>query len=346
LFRLIAWLVLLVGVGGTLAACGGLMIDTKALQPIPQPLLTRIAQIGSTPGAPMMIRIFKQSSELEVWKQSRDGDYRLLKTYSICKWSGDLGPKLKEADYQSPEGFYTITPALMNPNSHYYLAFNTGYPNKFDRAHGRTGSDVMVHGDCKSVGCFAMTDGEIAEIFALARETFKGGNRSFQLEIFPFRMTPEALARYARDPNMPFWQNLRTGYDIFELTHRPPSWDVCNKTYVFDAAARDGSPLDAAAPCPALETDPRLVAALATKQKAENAVIATKLAMIDAGEAKADRQAAEIAARDAAAKARGKAVGSFFSGIGSWFGGAGPEPVSAALPAGPAPVPAPPLKRG
>jgi murein L,D-transpeptidase YafK len=189
-----------------------------------------------------------------------------------------------------------------------------------------------------------MTDNEIAEIFALARETFKGGNKGFQLEIFPFRMTPETLARYAKDPNMQFWQNLRTGYDMFELTHRPPSWDVCNKTYVFDAITKDGTPLDGAAPCPALETDPTLTTALAAKQKAENAVIATKVAMIDSEQAKSDQQVANAAAVDAAAKARGQAIGNFFGGIGNFFGGAKPQPVAATMPAA-APVPAPPLKR-
>ena len=145
------------------------------------------------------------------------GGYKLFKTYEICAWSGELGPKVKEGDRQSPEGFYTITPGLMNPNSNYYLAFNTGFPNKFDRAYGRTGSDLMVHGDCSSRGCYSMTDESIAEIYALARETFKGGNASFQLQIFPFRMTPRNLAMHADDPNMSFWKNIKEGYDRFEL---------------------------------------------------------------------------------------------------------------------------------
>ena len=125
--------------------------------------------------SPILVRLFKEEAELEVWKQDRTGRYALLKTYPICRWSGDLGPKIKEGDRQAPEGFYAITPGLMNPNSQYYLAFNLGYPNAFDRAHDRTGAHLMVHGDCSSRGCYAMTDEQISEIFAMGRESFFAG---------------------------------------------------------------------------------------------------------------------------------------------------------------------------
>ena len=122
--------------------------------------------------SPILVRLFKQEAELEVWKQDRSGRFALLKTYPICRWSGDLGPKVREGDRQAPEGFYTISPGQMNPQSAYYLSFNTGYPNAFDRALGRTGSQLMVHGDCSSRGCYAMTDEQIAEIYSLGRESF------------------------------------------------------------------------------------------------------------------------------------------------------------------------------
>jgi murein L,D-transpeptidase YafK len=192
----------------TLAACGGLIDDGKASAPLSAEIRTRIAAIGSSPGEAMMVRIFKLSSEFEVWKHTSSGQFKLLKTYKICSWSGGLGPKIVEGDRQSPEGFYTITPALMNPKSNYYLAFNTGFPNKFDRAYGRTGSNLMVHGDCSSSGCYAMTDAEIAEIYALARESFRGGNPGFQMQIFPFRMTPQNLAKESDSPYMSFWKNI------------------------------------------------------------------------------------------------------------------------------------------
>lgn len=197
----------------------------------------------------MLIRIFKQSSELEVWKQAYDGSYRLMKTYAICTWSGNLGPKIAEGDRQAPEGFYTVTPGLMNPKSALYLSFNLGFPNKFDRVHGRSGSNLMVHGDCSSAGCYAITDDGIKEVYALARETFASGNASFQVQVFPFRMTDANLAAQSDSPHFAFWQNLKQGYDRFEATKRPPVWDVCEKHYVFDLPGGTGS-LDPAGVCP------------------------------------------------------------------------------------------------
>ncbi len=322
----------------TLAACGGIgpTPNAKANKPLPSALTSKIASIGSTPGAPMMIRIFKESSELEVWKRTSSGSYKLLKTYEICAYSGGLGPKIKEGDRQSPEGFYTITPALLNPNSNYYLAFNTGFPNKFDRSYGRTGSDLMVHGDCSSRGCYAMTDDGIAEIYALARETFKGGNPSFQLQIFPFRMTAENLAKHASNENMGFWKNIKAGYDRFEIARQPPVWDVCNRQYVFDVPA--GLNLDAAAACPTAVAS--LSPDLQAKQAADEAAMAKAVANLAAKEAKAAADAQKAADAEAAAKARGEAIGNFFGGM---FGGG--DSAKTIDPAIEAPLPKPRLNR-
>ncbi len=191
--------------------------------------------------SPILVRIFKEEAELEVWKKNRDGEFALLKTYPICRWSGDLGPKMKEGDRQAPEGFYTITPGQMNPNSNYYLAFNTGYPNAYDRAWDRTGSELMVHGDCSSRGCYAMTDEQIQEIYALARESFFGGQKDFQFEAFPFRMTALNMAKHRNNPNFAFWKMIKEGYDHFEATHQEPKVAVCEKRYVFDAAAPENA---------------------------------------------------------------------------------------------------------
>jgi len=308
----------------------------KAIKPLPSALTGKIASIGSTPGAPMMIRIFKQTNELEVWKRSSAGGFKLLKTYEICSYSGDLGPKVREGDRQSPEGFYNITPGLLNPNSNYYLAFNTGFPNKFDRAYGRTGSDLMVHGDCSSRGCYAMTDEGISEIYALARETFKGGNASFQLQIFPFRMTAENLARNAKSPNMSFWKNIKAGYDRFEIARTPPTWDVCNKQYVFDVPS--GSSLDASAACPA--TVASLSPDLQAKQAADDAAMGKVVADMAAKDAKAAADVQKAAEAEAAAKARGEAIGDFIGGV---FGGGDGQKVID--PSVEAPVPAPRLNR-
>jgi murein L,D-transpeptidase YafK len=232
------------------AGCSQFVGDNRQNIPVPKELVDRMAAIGSAPAEPMVIRVYKQSSELEVWKRTNTGQYALLKTYPICKWSGALGPKVKEGDYQSPEGFYDVTPGLMNPKSNYFLSFNVGFPNKFDQAWGRNGTYLMVHGDCKSVGCYAMTDTGIKEIYAMARETFKGGNRSFQLQLLPFRMTDANLTANAASPHVPFWRNLKEGTDIFDATKLAPSWDVCEKRYVFNRNEPGGPPLDPLGTCP------------------------------------------------------------------------------------------------
>ncbi len=197
--------------------------------------------------APILIRILKEESTLEIWKQDRTGQFALLKSYPICKFSGHLGPKLSEGDRQAPEGYYKITPAQMNPWSHEYLAFNIGFPNAFDRSLGRTGSFLMVHGGCASVGCYAMTDSEMEEIYGLIDEAFKGGQDKIQIEALPFEMTAENLARHADDANAPFWAMLKEGSDAFVATGRPPTVGVCGQRYVFNAVDNN---LDPGAPCP------------------------------------------------------------------------------------------------
>ena len=199
----------------------------------------------------MLIRTYKKEAELEIWKMKSDGQYALLKTFPMCRWSGQLGPKTREGDRQVPEGFYTIAPDQMNPNSNYYLSFNVGYPNAYDRAWDRTGGNIMVHGVCSSAGCFSMTDAQIAEIYAIAREAFNGGQREIQMQSYPFKMTAENLAKHRLDPNIDFWMQLKNGADHFEVTKTEPSVLVCGKHYVFGAHA-DGD-VSPRAPCPALQ---------------------------------------------------------------------------------------------
>jgi murein L,D-transpeptidase YafK len=351
ILRKIFGAVLILGVMLGLAACGGLTPNFKASQPLSGGTINQLKLMGSSPGEAMMIRIFKQTSELEVWKRTGGGSFKLFKTYEICAWSGDLGPKIKEGDRQSPEGFYTITPALLNPNSSYYLSFNTGFPNKFDRSYGRSGADLMVHGDCSSRGCYAMTDDQIAEIYALARESFKGGNPSFQLQIFPFRMTPQNLASQAASPNLAFWRNIKEGYDRFELTRKPPVWDVCNRQYVFDVSGPNGSQLDAQAACPALSGDPTMVAALKAKQAVDDSVFVSTVATLEEKQVKAAADAEAEAKEQAALKARGEAIGGFFTGITSGLFGGEDQQQEVTAPAAidpsiVAPVPAPRINRG
>ena len=238
----------------------------KATQELPKKLQDKMAAKNMEKYSPILVRVFKEESIVEIWKQTRTGKYDLISTYNICKWSGKLGPKYMEGDRQAPEGFYTIRPSQMNPNSNYYLAFNIGFPNAYDQVNGRTGQHLMVHGACSSSGCYSMSDENIAQIYAFGRDSFKGGQREFQLEAFPFRMTAENMARYRNDPNYKFWTMLKEGYDIFEVTKRPPKVDVCEKRYVFNRNT-DGKALTPAGVCPAAIPDSSLETAFASYQK-------------------------------------------------------------------------------
>jgi murein L,D-transpeptidase YafK len=235
------------------AACGSPPEISPAEQPLAKETLDLLGRKGMDPASPIFVRIFKEESELEVWKARDDGRFYHFKTYPICNWSGELGPKVEQGDKQAPEGFYTVSQTQMNPNSKFYLAFNLGYPNAYDRSLNRTGQSLMVHGKCKSAGCYAMTDALAEEIYGLARESFNGGQVSFEAHAFPFRMTPEKLARYKKHKWYPFWVTLKQGYDYFELNRVPPTVAVCERRYVVNVALPAYGRLDPAGRCPAFQ---------------------------------------------------------------------------------------------
>ena len=196
----------------------------------------RLTAQGLAFGAPVFVRIFKREFELELWMQRGDRFERFA-IYPICRWSGDLGPKLQEGDWQAPEGFYTVTAKALNAASRWHRAFDLGYPNAFDRAHGRTGSLLMVHGGCASVGCFAMTDPVIEELWRLITAALNGGQQRFHVHVFPFRMTPENLANPQNPRWGAFWRDLERGYAAFEATHVPPTIAVCAGRYIVAPSA-------------------------------------------------------------------------------------------------------------
>ena len=264
-----------------LAACQGQNMSTRHLAPIPPATMALMESKGMSQNDPILMRSYKKESEIEVWKRGRDGRYALLKTYPMCRWSGQLGPKIREGDRQAPEGFYTITPAQMNPNSQLYLSFNLGYPNEYDRAHGRTGAHLMVHGSCSSSGCFAMTDEAISEVYALARDAFAGGQRGFQFQSYPFRMTAENLAKHRLDPNIAFWRNLKEGSDYFEIAKDEPRVSGASGQYAFSG---DASVMAAVAQKG--QSDDQQVTALAA-----NGVQPVKLVYADGGQHQSFRQA-------------------------------------------------------
>jgi murein L,D-transpeptidase YafK len=253
-----------------LAGCDtdNVSLPAKAVRPLSPDMVAEIEHKNMPKESPILIRIFKEESELEVWKQDAEGKYAHLKTYPICRWSGELGPKVKAGDRQAPEGFYTITPAQMNPNSNYYLSFNLGFPNVYDRANDRSGAFLMVHGDCSSAGCYAMTDEQIGEIFALGRDSFFGGQKAFQVQAYPFRMTALNMAKHRNNPNMPFWRMIKQGNDIFEVARHEPKIDVCDKHYVFDAVSPNGAApnFSPRAVCPAYQMPKEIAAAVKEKQ--------------------------------------------------------------------------------
>jgi len=205
--------------------------------PIPAATYALMSEKGMSKDQPILIRSYKKESELEVWKRKADGQYALLKSYPMCRWSGQLGPKKREGDRQAPEGFYAISPAQMNPNSSFYVSFNMGYPNAYDRSHGRTGAHLMVHGACSSAGCYSMTDDQMGEIYALVREAHNGGQRAIQMQALPFRMTPQNLAKHRLDSNIAFWKNLKEGADYFEIAKDEPQVGVSGGRYVFNGSA-------------------------------------------------------------------------------------------------------------
>jgi len=198
----------------------------------------RLAARGMAIGNPIMIRIFKQESALEVW-MSAGARFELLATYPICNWSGTLGPKLAEGDKQSPEGLYSIDRRQLRRTSRWRRSLDIGFPNTFDRTLGRTGSYVLVHGGCTSTGCYAMTDPVMAEIFRLSEAALARGQKRIQVHAFPFRTTPENLAAHAGSEWNGFWSNLKEAYDLFERTRVPPAVSVCNKRYAVGENAPD-----------------------------------------------------------------------------------------------------------
>jgi murein L,D-transpeptidase YafK len=263
----------------SIAGCDDSYLDQssgRSQQPISSATLAEMEKLDTTPSSPTLIRTYKKEAELEIWKMKSDGEYALLKTYPMCRWSGQLGPKKREGDMQVPEGFYSIAPGQMNPNSHYYLAFNVGYPNAYDRAYGRTGGNVMVHGVCSSAGCFSMTDEQVADIYAIARDSFRGGQREIQLQSYPFHMTAENMAKFRSDPNIDFWKNLKNGSDHFEVTKAEPSVLVCGKHYVFDATTKDE--VSGSEPCPALKRDESVETRVAEKADKDETKIADLVA--------------------------------------------------------------------
>lgn len=270
--------VVLVGVALSGCVASDMALDdlSKEAPQIPAKLVAEMSKKGMKPESPVLVRIFKQESELEVWKINGTGRYALLKTYPMCRWSGKLGPKKANGDRQAPEGFYHVSRGMLNPKSQYYVSFNLGYPNRLESALGYTGEALMVHGACSSSGCYALTDQGVGEIYSVVSKALSSGQDRFQVQAYPYRMTAENMALHKEDENLPFWRTLKEGYDSFELTKQQPKVSVCGRRYVFNTEFLGGDPTNPLAECPATATppDPQLMAKIATEKQKVDAALA------------------------------------------------------------------------
>jgi murein L,D-transpeptidase YafK len=211
--------------------------ERVTLEEAQRTLPTRLAAKGLRQGQPVFVRIFKQEAVLELWMRD-DKQWRLFQSYAICRFSGGLGPKLNQGDRQAPEGFYQVANGQLNPNSRHHLSFNLGFPNAFDRAHGRTGSYLMVHGGCSSIGCYAMTDPAVDDIYRLVSAALRNGQASVEVHAFPFRMSDANMTRHAQSRWIDFWRDLKAGYDLFESGRSVPSVQLVGKRYVVKGQAQ------------------------------------------------------------------------------------------------------------
>ncbi len=280
--RVLARTAAVLAMGVSLSACMSLEDISEAPPELSGKVKAAMAKKGMTPESAVLVRIFKQESELEVWKVDRSGTYALFKTYPICRWSGELGPKTKAGDRHAPEGFYHVSKGMLNPNSQFYVSFNLGYPNKLESALGYTGEALMVHGACSSSGCYAMTDQGVGEIYAIVEKALSAGQDRFQVQAYPFRMTAGNMAQHRGDPNMSFWRTMKEGYDAFAVTHRQPKVSVCGGRYVFNREFADGEPADALAACPPAtnQLEPQAIAKIdAEAHKLDAAITASVPAM-------------------------------------------------------------------
>lgn len=268
----------ILAVSTLLTGCVGMGLEdvAKPPPPISRKVLSQMSAKGMKAESPVLVRIFKQESELEIWKVDTSGRYALFKTYPMCRWSGKLGPKMKSGDRQAPEGFYHVSTGMLNPKSQFHLSFNLGYPNRLESALGYTGEALMVHGACSSSGCFAMTDQGIEEIYAIVAKSLASGQGSFQVQSYPFRMTAQNMALHKDDPNQSFWRTLKEGHDAFELTKRQPKVSTCGGRYVFNTEFAAGEPQDPLAACPAPSSAPdtNLMAGITERQHQVDIAIA------------------------------------------------------------------------
>ncbi len=195
-------------------------------------LAQEFAGKGLKLGSPVFIRVYKQTSEMELWVQ-QGPRYVLFKTHGICRWSGVLGPKFYEGDRQSPEGLYRITTSDLIVNRRWDRAMNINYPNSFDNLNSRGGSGILIHGGCGSIGCFAIQNENVEDVFGAVRAALKGGQAYVPVLTLPFRFTALAPEKEDTLHMSEFWADLRRADLLFERDKVPPAAWICDGRYYF-----------------------------------------------------------------------------------------------------------------
>ena len=212
----------------------GMQRAAAAEKRVKAPLSAALKEKNLTWGDPLFIRAFKEEGILEVFLlDQKTQRFQLFRTYPIAKQSGSLGPKQWQGDSQVPEGFYVASNHSLKCDSAFHLAINIGYPNEYDQSLQRTGDYIMIHGNCVSIGCLAMTDEKIEEIYSLIHASLAQGQAYVRIHIFPFRMTEERMKLAEQDQWFTFWKMLKVGYDSFEANGLPATTRVENQTYLF-----------------------------------------------------------------------------------------------------------------
>ena len=208
-------------------------------------------------GSPVYIQIFKEERTLDLYAKMGN-EFRLVNSFQICNFSGGLGPKRREGDFKSPEGFYSVDARHLKPDSKYYRAINIGFPNDYDKSQGYSGAYLMIHGECKSIGCYAMTNTYMDEIYRYVEAAFAYGQSRIDISIYPFRMTDQNLKRHSSSNYITFWRQLKPGYDYFVKNHQPPMVSVANGQYVLGQPVLSSSQMTqyASTTAPAVSTNP------------------------------------------------------------------------------------------
>lgn len=170
------------------------------------------------------LRAFKEEKVLELWAAKKGGSFVLVKSYPVCAASGELGPKRREGDLQVPEGLYEVPE--FNPGSNFHLSMKVSYPNASDRVRSdakKPGGLIYLHGNCASIGCIAIEDAPIEEVYLTA---FDAKSRPIRIDIFPAKLTAEWLAAHESNENAALWKELAPAYSAFEASKEPARFSV------------------------------------------------------------------------------------------------------------------------